>query len=322
MMNNINQLFRATLLSATLMAVPAVYAVENVTPLQPGATTGNAAGLLPPDGLYFTLDSSYETGSLRNEDGDKALTPGGSVKLKVVSTAASLLWVPGWEVLGARYGASIVQPQRVIRSRTNDGQTEHKDHYDGMLNTSITPVMLSWDLGRGLFVGFGAGVSLKNGKFEYQYSEAEGRNVIQGNSIANNFYIFQPNLAVTYLRDDWAFTVNNIFNFNTRNKTTEYQTGHLYYLDVTAAKTIDNWTLGAIGNYTRQFRDDKIKGREVSAIPGFHARGKRTEYASLGPMIGYNFGDFSVSGRFLFALFAENDVDMSIFHLGVTIPLK
>ncbi|PWC18039.1 hypothetical protein DDT52_15330 [Brenneria roseae subsp. roseae] len=320
-MNNIKQLARFTLLSAVI-ALPAAYGVENVTPLQPGATTGSAAGLLPPDGLYFSLDSSYETGSLRNEDGDKAQTPGGSVKLKVISTAASLLWVPGWEVLGARYGLSIVQPYRVIHARTNDGLSESKDRYDGLLNTTITPVMLSWDLGRGLFVGFGAGIGLRNGKFEYQYSEAAGRNVMLGNSTANNFYIFQPNLAISYLRDDWAFTLNNIFNINTRNKTTEYQTGHLYYLDATASRTVDNWTLGVIGNYTRQIGDDKIKGQKIAAISGFYSQGKRTEYAAIGPMVSYNFGAFSVSGRALIALFAKNDVDMSIFHLGITIPLK
>ncbi|MCV9878632.1 SphA family protein [Brenneria izbisi] len=321
-MNNINRLIRITLLTSAIMAVPAVYGVENVTPLQPGATTGNAAGLLPPDGLYFSLASSYETGSLRDENGDKAQTPGGSVKLKVISSAASLLWVPGWEMLGARYGLSVVQPYRVIRAKTDNGLSTSTDNYDGLLNTTLTPLMLSWDLGNGLFMGFGAGISLKNGKFEYRYSETAGRNVMQGNSTANNFYIFQPNLAITYLRDDWAFTLNNIFNINTRNKTTDYQTGHLYYLDATATKAVDNWVLGMIGNYTRQFSDDEIQGQKVAAMPGFHKQGKRTEYAAVGPMVGYDFGTFSVSCRVLIALFAKNDVNMSMVHLGISLPLQ
>ncbi|MFE8115882.1 SphA family protein [Brenneria goodwinii] len=321
-MNNINQWISVTLLTAAVVAAPAVYGVENVTPLQPGATTGNAAGMLPPDGLYFSFASSYETGYLRDENGDKAQTPGGSVKLKVNSSAASLLWVPGWEVMGARYGLSITQPYRSIRVKTDNGMSTSTDNYDGLLNTTLTPLMLSWDLGGGLFMGFGAGISLKNGKFEYQYSEAADRNVMLGNSTANNFYIFQPNLAFTYLRDDWAFTLNNIFNINTRNKTTEYQTGHLYYLDATAAKTMDNWTLGVIGNYTRQISNDQIKGQKVAGIPGLHTQGKRTEYAALGPLVGYNFGSFSVSGRLQVSLFAKNDVDMSILQLGVTIPLQ
>ncbi|QTF09832.1 hypothetical protein HC231_19315 [Brenneria izadpanahii] len=321
-MNHINRWVNAALLTAAALAAPAVYGVENVTPLQPGATTGSATGMLPPDGLYFSFGSSYETGSLRDENGDKAQTPGGSVKLKVVSSVASLLWVPGWEVLGARYGLSVTQPYRTIRVKTDNGKSATTDRYDGLLNTTLTPVMLSWDLGGGLFMGFGAGISLKNGKFEYQYSEAAGRNVMLGNSTANNFYIFQPNLAFTYLRDDWAFTLNNIFNINTRNKTTEYQTGHLYYLDATAAKTMNNWTVGVIGNYTRQISSDEIKGQKIAGMPGFYAQGKRTEYAALGPMVGYNFGSFSVSGRLLVSLFAKNDVDMSMLHLGVTIPLK
>ncbi|MEC5319364.1 transporter [Brenneria populi subsp. brevivirga] len=323
MMNNLTQrLIRVTLLTAVAIAAPAVYSVENVTPLQPGATTGNATGLLPPDGVYFSFNSSAETGYVRDENGDKAQTPGGTVKLNVISSAASLLWVPGWEMLGARYGLAITQPYRTIRVKTDNGLAASTENYDGLLNTTLTPLMLSWSLGNGLFVGLGAGVSLKNGKFEYQYSEAAGRNVMLGNSTANHFYIFQPNLAMTYLRGDWAFTLNNIFNINTRNRTTEYQTGHVYYLDATAAKTSANWTLGVVGNYTRQISDDKIKGQSIAAVPGLYAEGKRTEYAAVGPMIGYDFGVFSVSSRLLVSLFAKNDVDMSIWHLGVSIPLK
>ncbi|MCG8708601.1 transporter [Brenneria sp. 4F2] len=319
-MNNIKPLISVTLLTAAVMTGPEVYGVENVTPLQPGATTGNAAGMLPPDGLYFSFASAYETGSLRDENGDKAQTPGGRVQLKVNSSAASLLWVPGWEMIGARYGLSMTQPYRTIRVKIDSGAGT--DSYDGLLNTTLTPLMLSWDLGTGLFVGFGAGISLKNGKFAYQYSETADRNVMLGNATANNFYIFQPNLAFTYLRDDWAFTLNNIFNINTRNKTTEYQTGHLYYLDATATHAIENWTLGMIGNYTRQISNDEIKGRKVAGITGFHTQGKRTQYAALGPLVGYNFGSFAVSGRLLIPLFAKNDVEMSIFQLGVTVPLQ
>src|SRR5471030_769552 len=86
---------------------------EGVSPLLPGATTGNPAGVLPPDGLYFSMDAEYEYGHVVDGSGDTARTPGGEkIKEKNSSAVASLLWVPGWEVLGARYGAAIAQPYK------------------------------------------------------------------------------------------------------------------------------------------------------------------------------------------------------------------
>ena len=71
-----------------------------------GATQGQPLGALPPPGLYggFALDATGLGSS-----------PGKGNQSTAVATnpafgyGESLLWVPGWTIFGASYGATIVQ---------------------------------------------------------------------------------------------------------------------------------------------------------------------------------------------------------------------
>ncbi|MCG8709192.1 transporter [Brenneria sp. 4F2] len=297
-------------------------AAEGISPLQPGATTGNAAGALPPPGLYLITDVAYEAGKLKNEQGKTARTPAGQrIKAANVSSVAALTWVPGWEVLGARYAAAIAQPYKWARTRVSDEAGSHVVSSSGMVNTAITPAILSWDLGGGYHLGTGLTLYADNGKFRYAYDASARRNVKSSTAIGNDYWTAEPSLALTYLTDGWNITVNNLLDVNTTNKTTKYRSGMTYYLDMTVAKHIDNVTLGLLGNYTKQITDDKINGKSVSAIPGFYGEGNKMEHVLAGPLLAYNFGGFSINARMLFSLRAKNDADVSFFHLGFSMPL-
>ena len=326
MCNKENRTITRILLSvfciSVLLFFGRVYAAEGINPLQPGATTGNTTGLLPPDGLYFSADADYETGYVKNGSGDTGIMPTGQkIKAKNSAEVASLLWVPGWEVLGARYGIAIAQPYKFQDTHFN-GAGGSTSASNGMVNTILTPVLLSWDLGGGFHLGTGLAVVLPDGKFDYSYDDASGRNVKQSATIGNHYWTFEPNIALTYLYDDWAFTANNIFDINTTNHTTDYKSGSTYYLDVTAARKIGNFTVGLIGNYIQQTSDDKINGQSVAAVDGFYSRGNRMQHISLGPLLGYNFGSFSITARALLPLHTENDCGCSFFHIGITVPIK
>jgi hypothetical protein len=298
-----------------------IYASEAISPLQPGATTGNAAGLLPPDGWYFSADFDYETGYVKNGSGDTAITPGGQ-KIKASNSAevASLLWVPGWEILGARYAMAIAQPYKFQRTTLSGNGNTSAVNSNSRVNTSLIPVLLSWDLGGGFHLGSGLAIDLPDGRFDYSYDADTGRNTKASTSIGNHYWTFEPNIALTYLHDDWAFTLNNILDINTTNHTTDYETGKIYYLDATATKNIGKFTVGVIGNYIQQLSDDKINGQSVAAVDGFYSEGNKIQHVSLGPLLGYNFGPFAVTARALFPLHTENDCACSFFHVGFTVP--
>lgn len=298
-------------------------AAEGITPLQPGATTGNPAGLLPPEGLYLSVDLDYETGYVKNGANKTARTPGGTkIKAQNSSDVASLLWVPGWAVLGARYGMAIAQPYKFQRTTVSNGDGKSITTSDGMVNTSLIPLLLSWDLGEGFHLGSGLAVVLPNGKFDYAYDASAGRNVKSATTIGNHYWTFQPNIALTYLYEDWAFTMNNIIDINTTNHTTKYKSGNTYYLDLTANKRFGNFSAGVIGSYIQQLTNDKVNGQTVAAVDNFYSRGNKVQHLYLGPLLGYNFGSFSVSARVLLPLRTENDCNCSFFHLGVTVPIK
>lgn len=278
-------------------------AAEGISPLQPGATTGNPAGALPPPGVYLSVDANYEWGNLQDGSANDRTEP--KIKIGNVSSVANLTYVPGWEVLGASYAMSVAQPYKWADTEVTVGGSSTTITDDGNVNTVFVPAILSWNLGEGLFLGTGFAFYLDNG--------ADG--------IGNNYYTFEPNVAISYLNNGWNLTANNIFDFNTKNKDNDYQTGNFYYLDLTATKSVDKWTYGFIGNYTQQFTDDKQNGTTLAAIDGVRSEGNRAQHVLAGGMLGYNFGSFSLNTRLLYSLRAENDADVSFIHVGLSMPL-
>ena len=80
-----------------------------------GATIGLPLGALPPAGLYTGLETAYlgmpqgvpSSGSFLAAPG----APPGSIRLTLpaIANAIPLLYVPGWNFLGATYAMSVVQ---------------------------------------------------------------------------------------------------------------------------------------------------------------------------------------------------------------------
>lgn len=286
----------------------AVWAQEGVTPLQPGATTGNPTGALPPPGLYFGYDVDYEWGKLHSKNVN--------IKASNVSMVASLVWSTPYKFLGANYAMGVALPYKIAHTKLNTPAGETKNNNHGFMSTTIMPLMLSWDLGNGLHLGAGTAFVFANGKHSTVCNNGDCSNTPR--NLANRYYTIQPNIALTYFKDDWAFTMNNVVDFNFKNTKTDYRSGNTYYLDLTAAKRINKWTVGVIGNWTKQFTDDKKNG---VVVEGLHSTGSRVEHVMFGPMVGYDFGSFSVSSRFLASVHSRNDPKMRFFHVGVSIPL-
>lgn len=101
-----------------------------------------------------------------------------------------------------------------------------------------------------------------------------GKKETSGVNASWDYWSFEPNIAISYLTDDWGITLNNIFDFNTKNNETDYRSGSTWYLDVTATHRINNsLTAGLIGNWTKQVTDDKINGTTVQRYNGTGGRG-------------------------------------------------
>ncbi len=302
---------------------PQVYAAEGISPLQPGATTGAPAGALPPPGFYLMMDADYEGGKLKNNEGDTATTPDGKqIEASNVSSVIALTWVTDKELFGARYAAAIAQPYKWASTEFTTAEGSTTVDSQGIVNTAITPVILSWDLKNGYFISTGLTIYADNGDFSYDYNAAASRNVKNAKAIGNDYWTFEPAFAVTRMGEQWTLTLNNMLDYNTTNHTTDYQSGMTYYHEARATRRIDHFTVGLIGNYTKQITDDEVNGVSVAAVDGLSGRGNRSEHILAGPLLGYDFGSFSLTSRLLVSLRARNDADVSFIHLGISMPLR
>ena len=299
------------------------HSAEKKSPMMPGAATGNAAAL-PPEGLYFSNTVTIESGKLQNGSGNPAVVPGtgSNIKSMNVDLAPSLLWVPGWNVLGANYGMAITQPFQWANTDYGGSANGSSTSTKGMFNTIVTPGILSWDLGDGFFASTALSFYLKNGHSAHEYSAAQGRYVLGGSSYANNYWTVEPSFSLSYLADGWNLTLTETLDFNTKNEKTDYYSGTMNYLDVTATKKFGPWELGLIGNYTQQLEDDEVNGQTVAAVDGFNSRGNKAMQLEAGPLIAYDFGKVKLTARYLHGIYAENAGKISFIHLGFSVPIN
>jgi hypothetical protein len=272
--------FKAILIRAAVTAVAVSTACASAHAFEqgfigwaqkPGLTIGGTAGD-PPPGIYM-FDQFLTYQANLTGPGNALLNPAGSrtgVQAAVADTG--FLFVPGWSFLGATYTAVLVQPF-IMASVGNPINAQMA----GMHNTYIVPAELSWKLDdTGFFVKTGLGIYVPDGT-------KTGVNGL-GN-LGNPWWTFQPELIVSYLKDNWNLTANFFAEFNTKNTITGYKSGDVFHAEFTAAKTIGKWTIGPVAYYAGQVSDDTSSA--------FYAGGinvNRYNIWAAGGLIGYDFG--------------------------------
>ncbi len=206
-----------------------VGAVEKFSAYEPGATTRSPTGSLPPPGMYITDDFYVARGTSFVDSSGKGIP----ITVQNIVNVPTLLWVPGWSLLGAQYGAIVLQPyaEHDLDTSAIGGKTSKSA---GFFNTVVTPAILSWNLGHGLFTSAGVTVYLPDGQHRYE----NGRPA--PTSYANDYWTVEPNFAISYLVGGWNFTINNVLDFNRTNPTTNYHSGAAYYMDATATRRLDH----------------------------------------------------------------------------------
>lgn len=261
----------------TLSAATAANAYEFGSPgwaQKPGLVIG-AAAAPPPPGLYgFEQVFSYQSKIVG--PGAPANPGGAATGLKADVFAQGLLWVPGWNFLGASYDVVAVLPfiSASIGSPLNANPS-------GMHNMFLANE-LSWRLGdSGFFVKAGLGMYVPTGTLQGPSGLA---------NIGEPWWTFQPNLVVSYLKDGWNLTVNVFDEINTANSRTNYRSGDVLHAEFTATKTIGKWTFGPVAYYAGQITNDRS-----SAFYGGAINVNRYDIWAAGGTIGYDFGPASIT---------------------------
>jgi hypothetical protein len=275
-----------TLLAAAGIAAVAfspAYATEGGDiATKPGAFIGSSAGV-PPPGIYmFNQVFTYQA-NLQGP-GTTALNPPGTHKTGVQAAVdvQGFLFVPGWTFLGATYDAVIVQPF-VMQSLGIPINAQGS----GAFNTYIVPVELSWKFGTsGFAIKTGVGIYLPDGCTT---------GAAKLGCEANPYTTYQPEVILSYLKDGWNLTAAFYEEFNTANRVTNYTTGDIFHVDMTATKTIGKWTFGPVAYYVAQVTDDKCPASCIATGESLLAHSQRFSFWAAGALVGYDFGPASFS---------------------------
>lgn len=247
--------------------------------MPPGAVMGMTAAPAPVEGLYsFTQFYVQQT----NTTGPGAASV--STPVHVATAVQALLWSPGWNFLGATYEALLVQPFTMA-----DAGAPVNSEKSGIHNTVISPGQLSWKLGdTGVYVKAGIAFVVPDGTIT-------GSNGL-GN-IGNPWWIIQPTLSVSYLKNGWNFTANLSTEFNTPNTYTGYRTGDIMHADFTATRAFGKLSVGPVVSYIGQ-----ISGDTSSAYYHNTIATNRYNLLAVGGLVTYNFG------RVVLSFWATRDV--------------
>jgi hypothetical protein len=284
---------------ATLAVLMAGVATETVFAHEPGDfqqyirgfTIGDPLGATPPPGLYFENTSLY----VPSAPGQGQL---GAYKANALLDTPTLFWSTGYNFLGASVGAAISQP--FFQVGVSSGSAAGPPYggttlYPTVHNTWVNPLMLSWNLGGGLFASTAFDFYIPDG------SRYDG-------TLNPDYWTFQPRASLSYLANGWDLTGTFLYDFNTASAGhtgpfagtpaaafgVGYQSGDQAFLDVTATKKFGKWEIGPVGYFAWQTTNDTPGGgfscaAMGAATAGLATCGRATDYA-VGGLVGYDFG--------------------------------
>ncbi|MGO9016797.1 MAG: transporter [Syntrophobacteraceae bacterium] len=347
---------------AVLMMVSPVFAGELWDPHLRGIDEGLAAGALPPQGFYFIDDLLFAPSWVTygplynyNAQGGPTLTPpadgkaNSNLKLFVVVDVPTLLWVPGCKFLGADYGAAIAEPfdYTNLRVQIQNGNAAGGTSATGLneflggaqwgaFNTILVPYILSWHLPCDWHVKTALAIAVDDATTS-PGNRVTGLDPATGNKFAwrwqgdggiyaesgNGFWTFTPSLGISYLHAGWNFSAEAFCSFNTKDSSTNYQTGDFIAVDYTIAYTCGKWTFGLGASQENQIASDSFVQPTFAGGDGlYHSQpGTKAEAYEIGPLVGYNFGPCSLMFKYGFPLYTNNDVGGEGFFLRLVVPL-
>jgi hypothetical protein len=274
-----------------------------------GATIGLPLGALPPPGLYTGLETAY-LGMGHAAASTGTFIPGGvKLVLPALAQAVPLLWVPGWNFLGASYGISVVQA--FYNNNSTGGTASQGTPFSPAgaavaagnyttANTFFNPITLSWNLGGGWFVSAA-----------FNFVAPDGTKSTAADTTPNpDYWTLEPAFAVSYLANNWNITGNFFYDINTKTTGTccsgalgaGVTSGNLFYGDLHALYKFGKWSIGPVGNFEFQTTSDTGCSVAATALGVCNKYG----YGAVGALVGYDFGPVDLQFWFTDTVASQN----------------
>jgi hypothetical protein len=259
----------------------------------PGATLGSPTGFAKAPGVYLSTSSTLYDAEGYNESGIDT-----GVHSTSFTVTPTILWFTGWRLLGGQYFVTAIQPTVDVEVRK---PTAHVRAF-GLANPYLSPVNIAWLLAPGFSVAASAGVYLPSG----------------GAVIRNDFWTYESQLSLSYMRQDWYFSVRTVYDINSIGEKSRYRTGDRLYADISAIRKASRWKFGPVVYVVCQTTDDENNGIAYgSAAPVF---GRETRVAG-GGYLAYDFGGVTLGGFYTHEFFMRSGSGGSRLRLTLEVPL-
>ncbi len=262
----------------------------------PNGAEGFYAGAVPPPGEYFiNYFAHYSADSLNNASGD-ALPM--NFSLDVTANTLRYLKVTDKKIWGGLWGWHVFLP--IMNVDVEVGGS--KDSKTGLGDIIVSPFVLSWH-SPPFHYAAALDFYLPTGSYDQNDLANTGR----------NYYTLEPVFAVSYLADSgFQASAKFMYDFNTENDDTNYQTGQEFHFDYTLAKTTGPWTYGVGGYYYRQMTDDEQNGVKI---------GNRGKAIAIGPQIFYGSKEWSLAVKWQHEIEAKNRPEGDWLWVKFILPL-
>lgn len=240
---------------------------------------------LPPPGTYLLAYSNYYAADRFNDAHGDSIVPDFSVD--AFANIARIVHVTNHKILGATVAVQAFVPIVDLNVHAA-GAHQHKF---GVGDIIVNPFILGW----------------KNGNLNViatmdTYVPTGGYSKNDLANIGRNYWTFEPVLAATYAdpKGGPEFSAKLMYDFNTKNTATDYQSGQEFHTDIAAAYNFNPLTIGVSAYYYKQTTDDKQNGLPVGLD------GNRGEAFAAGPLVRYQFGNIPLTFQWQHEFHTEN----------------
>jgi len=259
------------------------FATEGGGGAYPNGAEDFMSGAVPPPGTYFINYFTHYSADRLNDNSGKNLVPG--FRLNVTADVLRLIHITDKQILGGFWGVHLFLPIMNVDVKV-PGRGE--DSKTGLGDIIIDPFVLSWH-GKNWHAATGLDIYIPTGSYDKLDMANTGR----------NYWTFEPIIAGTYVSDSgYELSAKLMYDFNTENNATDYQSGQEFHLDYALGKKISNFTFGGAGYFYQQVTEDEIKGTAVT--------GNKGSVLALGPALKYDYKNMSFSIKYLFETEAYN----------------
>lgn len=280
----------------------------------PNGAEAFMSGAVPPPGFYFlNYLNYYSADEMKDNNGDDVEA---FDELSVWANVFRFLWVSEQEILGANLCMHTFIPvlDVDIDFKSPVGPKTKKSYSDsGIPYVIVNPFVLAWHLNQGKLH-----IAASPADIYVPLGQDEGNLA----SVGQNFWTFEPIVAVTYMHDKWEFSGKFMYDFNTTedNSATVYgfevdrDPGQEFHVDYSASYAFTpSFRAGINGYYYVQTTDDSYDLND--AIPAAvqallkDDEGNRSRVFAVGPGVWYNHKNMFFSLRSQFETGAKNKTE-------------